>query len=50
MSVSSPTGISSEKTSANTPSAMEATAGQASRSPDGGGAPTRQARCAGTSR
>ncbi len=50
MSASSPTGISSENTSANDPSAMAATAGHASRSPARARAPTRQASCAGTTR
>ena len=48
MSASSPTGISSENTSANDPSAMETTAGQALRSPARARAPIRQASCAGT--
>jgi len=43
-----PTGISSENTSANDPSAMAVTAGQASRCPVLAWAPMRQARCAGT--
>ena len=50
MSASSPTGISSENTSANDPSAMAATAGQALRSPARARAPMRQASCAGTTR
>ncbi len=50
MSASSPTGISSENTSANVPSAMATTAGQASRSPARARAPMRQASCAGTTR
>jgi hypothetical protein len=50
MSASSPTGISSENTSANVPSAMAATAGHASCSPARARAPMRQARCAGTTR
>jgi hypothetical protein len=50
MSASSPTGITSENTSANDPSAMAATAGQASRSPARARAPVRQASCAGTTR
>jgi hypothetical protein len=50
MSVSRPTGTSSENTSANVPSAIATTAGQASRSPALARAPMRQARCAGTIR
>ena len=50
MSASSPTGITSENTSANDPSAIATTVGQASRSPARARAPTRQARCAGTTR
>ena len=50
MSPSSPTGITSENTSANDPSAIAATAGQASRSPACARAPIRQASCAGTTR
>ena len=50
MSASSPTGISSENTSANVPSAMATTAGQGSRSPARARAPMRHARCAGTIR
>ena len=50
MSPSSPTGITSENTSANDPSAMETTAAQALRSPARARAPTRQASCAGTTR
>jgi hypothetical protein len=50
MSASSPTGINSENTRANVPSAMETTAGHASRSPARARAPMRQARCAGTTR
>jgi hypothetical protein len=50
MSASSPTGITSENTSANDPNAMATTAGQASRSPARARAPMRQAKCAGTTR
>ena len=50
MSASSPTGITSENTSANDPSAMETTAGQGLRSPAWARAPMRHARCAGTTR
>jgi hypothetical protein len=50
ISASSPTGITSENTSANDPSAMATTAGQALRSRAGARAPMRQASCAGTTR
>ena len=50
MSASSPTGITSENTSANDPSAMATTAGHALRSPARARAPMRQASCAGTTR
>jgi hypothetical protein len=50
MSASSPTGITSENTGANDPSAMGTTAGQALRSPACARAPMRQASCAGTTR
>ena len=48
MSASRPTGITSENTSANDPSAMETTAGPALASPKRAPAPMRQASCAGT--
>ena len=50
MSASRPTGITSENTSANDPSAMETTAGQALSSPARARTPMRQASCAGTTR
>jgi hypothetical protein len=50
MSPSSPTGTTSENTSANDPSAIETTAAQALRSPTRARAPMRQASCAGTTR
>ena len=50
MSASSSTGITSENTSANDPSAMAVTAGHASRSPAPARTPVRQASCAGPTR